>query len=85
MSQLLTLIAGLVSLEIIAVLVWAVLSWFRVGPSPATRVLDVVVLPLIRPVRRVVPIIGGLDLSPLVLILGLQIAAQFLRGLASAA
>ena len=32
-----------------------------------TRLTD----PLLRPIRKVIPLIGGIDLSPMVLILGL--------------
>ena len=37
--------------------------------------------PLLRPIRRVLPIIGGLDLSPLVLIFGIMFLQSFLRHL----
>ena len=86
MAQLFSLIAGLISLEIFLVLIWVVVSWFQVARRhPATQVLDALVLPLMRPVRRVTPVIAGIDLSPLVLILGLEIAVQFLHGLSNAA
>jgi YggT family protein len=32
-------------------------------------------MPVLRPIRRVVPLVGGVDLSPLVLLLILQVAA----------
>lgn len=59
------------------VLVWvtiasAVLSW--VGPhSPMGAVLNTLVDPLLRPIRRVVPPLGGLDLSPLILLVIAQV------------
>jgi YggT family protein len=34
--------------------------------------------PLIRPVRRVIPLIGGVDLSPLVVLIGLQLLKMLL-------
>jgi YggT family protein len=37
--------------------------------------------PLLRPIRRILPLVGGIDLSPLVLLLILQIAAIVLGGL----
>ena len=36
------------------------------------RVLDALTEPLFRQIRRVIPPIGGLDLSPLIVLLGLQ-------------
>jgi len=59
------------------VLVWvtivsAVLSW--VAPhSPMGAVLGTLVDPLLRPIRRVVPPLGGLDLSPLILLVVAQV------------
>lgn len=58
----------------VAVLVHAVLSWVP-SHSVLTHLLDRLVGPFLRPVRRWVPLIGGVDLSPLVLLVGLQIAA----------
>jgi YggT family protein len=37
--------------------------------------------PVLRPFRRVVPLIGGIDLSPLVLLLALQMLGMVLMGL----
>ena len=36
------------------------------------RFLDGVTDPVLRPIRRVIPLLGGIDISPIVLILGLQ-------------
>jgi YggT family protein len=53
-------------------LVFAVLSWVQPG-APVMGTLDRLCSPLLRPIRRVVPQIGGMDLSVLVLIVLLQI------------
>ena len=42
---------------------------------------DRLVKPWLDPVRRVVPLIGGVDLAPLVLLLVLQLAGMLLAGL----
>jgi YggT family protein len=56
-----------------AVLAYALLSWFSgAGYSPAARVLARLVEPLLAPIRRVVPPLGGLDLSALILLIVLQ-------------
>jgi len=57
---------------IIGLLVQALLSWFS-PYSPMNSVMDAVTRPLLRPVRRFVPPLGRVDLSPLVLIVLLQI------------
>lgn len=51
---------------------YAVLSWVQPA-SPVMGVLDRLCSPILRPVRRVVPQIGGVDLSVLVLIVLLQV------------
>lgn len=44
--------------------------------------LDRVTEPVLRPIRRFMPDLGGLDFSPMVLILGLIILQKVLMGLA---
>jgi YggT family protein len=36
------------------------------------RAVDALTEPLLRPIRNVLPAVGGLDLSPLILLLGIQ-------------
>lgn len=63
-----------------AVLISAVFSW--VNPhAPLAGVFDTLTRPLLRPFRRVIPPIGGVDLSPLALLLVLQIALFIVAGL----
>jgi YggT family protein len=57
----------------VLILVYAVLSWVQPG-APVMGTLDRLVSPLLNPIRRVVPTIGGVDLSALVLLLLLQVA-----------
>lgn len=55
-----------------AVIIQVVLSW--VNPySPAAPVLDAITRPFLRPLRRYIPPIGSFDLTPLVLIVVLQV------------
>jgi YggT family protein len=55
------------------IIVYAVLSWVHVQ-SAMSSLLDRLVIPMLIPVRRLVPLVGGVDLSPLVLLVLLQIA-----------
>jgi YggT family protein len=69
----LKLITLMLNLYTFALFVQAILSW--VGPgvnNPAGSILWSMNEPLMRPVRRVIPPISGLDLTPLLLILVLQ-------------
>ena len=53
----------------------AIFSW--VNPhAPLAPFIRALNYPLLRSLRRVVPLIGGIDLSPLVALLGLQIVLQ---------
>ena len=56
------------------VIVYAVLSWVQ-SNSPLTDIMERLAAPPLRPIRKVVPLVGGIDLSPLVLLVLLQIAA----------
>lgn len=56
-----------------AVIVSAVFSW--VNPyAPLAEVFNTLTQPLLRPFRRFIPPVGGVDLSPLALLLVLQVA-----------
>jgi len=73
-------IAGLTSLAIstirlfqVLIFVYALLSFIAPGTySPVAGLLSSLCEPLLRPLRRVLPVIGGLDFSPLVALIGLQ-------------
>ncbi|GAB58104.1 YggT family protein [Rheinheimera nanhaiensis] len=63
--------------EIFTLLFWilvirALLSWFSQGRSPVEYVMHQLTEPVLRPVRRILPPMGGLDLSVLVVLVGLQ-------------
>mgnify|MGYP003333191298 CR=1 FL=1 len=58
----------------ILVVVYAILSWVQTH-SVLAHLLDRLVSPWLSPLRRWVPLVGGVDLSALVLLVLLQIAA----------
>lgn len=55
------------------ILVHALMSWFSPGYNPMMQALGQINEPLLGPVRRLIPAIGGLDLSPLFVLIGLQV------------
>lgn len=63
------------------ILLAAVLSWFN-PYSPWLAFFDQLARPCLAPVRRILPTFGGIDLSPLVALLVLQILLILLAGLA---
>jgi YggT family protein len=60
------------------VVIRALMSWISPGHHPAARVLDQLTEPVLRPIRRVVPPLGGLDLSPLIFLLLLGFVSRLL-------
>lgn len=90
-SALLFIVTNLIGLVIFVVIVNAVLSWLIafdvINVRNATvhrivRTLDAVTDPLLRPIRRCVPNLGGIDISPIILILLLQGLQILIRRLA---
>lgn len=66
------------SLIVLLVIVNAILSYFLDPYHPLRSTLDRIVAPLLAPIRRVLPLVGMFDLSPLVLIILVQILAYAL-------
>ena len=65
------------------VIIYAVLSWVQTQ-SAAADLLERLVMPVLIPIRRVLPLVGGIDLSPLLLLLLLQVFAIVLGSLQAA-
>ncbi|KQT08798.1 YggT family protein [Ramlibacter sp. Leaf400] len=79
---------GLLQLAVSALtallIVYAILSWVQ-ADSPLADVIDRLCAPLLRPFRRLIPLVGGIDLSPLALLVLLQVVAMVLRAVARSA
>jgi YggT family protein len=77
---LLRIVVGVVRLYFFVILVYVILSWVSPGHwNPLISVLHSLTTPILRPVRRVIPPIGGLDLSPLFVLIGLQALLIMIR------
>lgn len=67
------LLKASVYILMVAVLVQAVLSW--VNPhTPIAPVLNALTRPFLQPIQRRLPVLGGVDLSPLFLLIACQLA-----------
>lgn len=74
--ELIQLAARIISLLVI---VRAVMSWFSPDPrNPIVSLIYRVTEPLLAPVRNIMPIMGGMDFSPIVVLVGVQVLAQVL-------
>jgi YggT family protein len=72
------LIASLIDLYSFIVLAAVIISWLPVDRrSPMVMMVFRLTEPALAPIRRVLPAMGGLDLSPMVLLLGLQFLKRF--------
>lgn len=71
------ILCSLLNLYIIAIIVRLVLSWFPVSQGSVVeqvnhglrRVTD----PVLEPLRRIIPPLGPIDISPMIAIIGLQL------------
>jgi YggT family protein len=59
----------------------ALLSFILPPYHPVREALDRIVDPFLNPIRRIVPLAGAMDFSPLILILLVQLIARILIGL----
>jgi len=69
----------------IVVLADVIVSWILDPFHPIRRFLDSIVHPILDPIRRLVPPVGGVDLSPLILLIVLDIARRLVLGVLSSA
>jgi len=84
------LINGVLNLILLVIFVQAILSWLVAFDVIKTRnrnfwqlmdVLDRLTTPLLRPFRRFVPLLGGVDVSPLLLLLSIRLIQIILNRL----
>ncbi|MHB1501149.1 MAG: YggT family protein, partial [Candidatus Dormibacteria bacterium] len=76
-------LATLLDIYALCILVWALLTFFPGASGSAIgRLLDELVLPVIRPLRRILPTLGGMDLSPVLAMVITYAVAGLLQGLA---
>ena len=85
------IVDGLLGLFVVAVIISAVLSWLvafdvinlrnRAVYSIA-HFLDAVTRPVLRPVQKIIPPLGGVDISPIIVLLIIQGIRQYLLPLA---
>lgn len=70
---LLRTVVTVIRLYFFAILLYAILSFVSPGTyNPLSSILASICEPVLRPVRRLIPPIGGIDLSPLFLLIALQ-------------
>ncbi len=68
-------------LVVIFVLAHVILSYFMSPYHPIRSFVDRMVEPLLMPIRRVVPLVGMFDFSPIILIILVQLISRFIISL----
>ena len=60
------LVALLLTVFLVAIIIKVILSWISPGTyNPVIGLVDKLAEPVLKPIRKFIPPIGGLDLSPL--------------------
>lgn len=73
------LISLIINIFLFAILIQVIISWINPGSyNPAITLIHSLTEPLLAPVRRRMPDMGGLDLSPMVVMLGLVVLEMLL-------
>ncbi len=81
LSSLQSLLLLTVRLFIFAIIIRVILSWIAPqGYNPALAVIYTLTDPVLRPFQRVIPPLGGIDLSPLFAIIGLTALSIIVAG-----
>ena len=76
----LELLRGVLYVYFYSLLLYAVLSWIAPGArTPAGSILVSICEPLLRPLRRLIPPLAGLDLSALIAMIAIQFVLLLLR------
>ena len=75
-----SVISILAELLFLALIIRAVLSWLTgvVALQPVARFINRVTDPLLEPIRRIVPPLGGIDMSPLIAMLVIWLVESLL-------
>ena len=74
-----SLIVMLVNIYSFVILARVLMSWLNVNPySPVAQVIYNLTEPVLAPVRNLLPPAGGLDFSPIIVLVALQILGQIL-------
>ncbi|MCR9277981.1 MAG: YggT family protein [Pseudomonadaceae bacterium] len=65
-----------------SIIISAIASWFVQGNyHPVLALVRQIIEPITAPLRKIIPVIGGLDISPIFALLGLMVLQQVLRSL----
>lgn len=73
------LLVQIIDLYVLVVVGAVIVSWIRLPEdNPIVKFFNSVTEPILTQIRRYVPTVGGVDFSPFILLLGLQLLRSFI-------
>ena len=73
------MVAMIINVFLFAIIIMVIISWINPGAyNPVTGMISAISAPVMRPVQKIIPPLGGLDLSPLFASLGLLVLKMLL-------
>lgn len=79
MTELIQIARLFVQVLIFAIFARSILTWFPINrDGPIFQALDAITEPILMPMRRIVPTIGAIDISPMVAIFALYVVSSAL-------
>ena len=78
LAQLISLTANILT---ILIFIWVIASWILAPYHPIREALDRIVEPLLAPIRRMLPMTGPVDFSPMLLMILIMLAARILNSM----
>lgn len=78
LAQMIGLLANLLT---ILVIIWVIVTWILPPLHPLREALDRIVNPMLAPIRQVLPMTGMIDLSPMILIILIELVSRILISL----
>lgn len=67
------LVDQVINLFFFGIIIYVILGWIRQQGSALYEVLAMIVDPILNPIRSIVPPVGGFDISPIIVLIGLKL------------
>ena len=76
------LLIRILNIYLLIVFIRVILSWVSINPrNPLVQIIYRLTEPVLAPIRRAIPSFGGLDISPLVVFVGIMVLKRILMGM----
>lgn len=80
LSTLMETLILLLDIFLFSIFILAIMSWVNPDPHhPAAKLLNSLARPILNPLRQRIPLIGGIDISPMIAIILIMFVKQSLR------